>query len=697
MNTQLIVFYLIYFGALGFSVFVFYYAWKNRKGAGINAFAWSIFFEITWLIGYYFEIVSPTLSTKLFWDNLQWIGALFAPVTLLIFSLEFTGRKFNPQWVSAALSVIPALSVIVIIFNILPDLTHINIAIRDGDLFSELTYEYGTIINIAVNYLYLVSLAMLIVLVLGFFKKSGVSRPQLFIITLGTLVPVAGSIIAQTLGLKYAGQRDISPLTFVVSNVVIAFGIFRYRLFNLIPVARDALFENIEDILIILNKEDQIVDINPSGRDALGGNIVIGNSIEEYLPDLYEQFRDIQNTRVEIALTDNSFYDLRITSLHDHTGQLSGRLINAHNITQQKAISTELAAINTRIDKRANQLQAITSLSESVAQLQSLNELFPTVTKLISELFGFYHVGIFLIDEENVFAVLQATNSEGGYKMLERGHRLKIGTGVVGFSVLSGQPRIALDVGDDAVFFDNPDLPNTRSEAALPLKTRGKTIGVLDVQSTESNAFSTDDLQVLNTLANQVAIAIENIRLLTETRTALAQVQQVYDEFTRTEWSRTIASAEQPGFRYNAGRIEIVDKQIESPEITSVVETGRAIKIQTGDNEKKRSSVVVPVKFRGEVIGIIQVESNEISKEWLDDEVSLVEAVAERAAFAMENARLFQDARRRAAKEQLISQATSKISSALDIENILLTTAEELESVLGGSEVLIRFQSKETE
>ena len=105
--------------------------------------------------------------------------------------------------------------------------------------------------------------------------------------------------------------------------------------------------------------------------------------------------------------------------------------------------------------------------------------------------------------------------------------------------------------------------------------------------------------------------------------------------------------------------------------------------------------MAIPVKLRGEVIGVLHIESNDPSKTWQSDEISLVEAVAERAAFAMENARLFQDARRRASKERLISEATSKISGAFSVENILQTTAQELERVLGGSEVLIKFQNKE--
>ncbi len=124
----------------------------------------------------------------------------------------------------------------------------------------------------------------------------------------------------------------------------------------------------------------------------------------------------------------------------------------------------EIESANQQIIRRAAQLKAVTELSESIAQLQDLNEIFPATTRLISERFGFYHVGIFLIDQAHEFAILQAANSEGGRRMLDRNHRLRLGVGVVGFSAQTGQPRIALDVGADAVFFNNPDLPDTRSE-----------------------------------------------------------------------------------------------------------------------------------------------------------------------------------------------------------------------------------------
>jgi GAF domain-containing protein len=357
--------------------------------------------------------------------------------------------------------------------------------------------------------------------------------------------------------------------------------------------------------------------------------------------------------------------------------------------------TVEIEQINRQNARRAAQLKAVTELSEAIAQLQNLNDIFPATTRLISERFGFYHVGIFIVDQDRQYAVLQAANSEGGARMLKRNHRLQLGVGVVGFSAQTGQPRIALDVGADAVYFNNPDLPTTRSEVALPIKAQGKTIGVLDVQSTEAGAFSPEDLEVLTTLANQVSIALENARLLTEARAAYTQMQEVYNEFTRAEWGRTISQTQQPGFRYQVGRIEMLESALQSPEAVAAVQNGEVVTQQPNGSSGKRSVVAVPVKLRGEVIGILHIESSDPAKEWREDDISLVQAVAERAAFAMENARLFQDARRRAAKERLISDATARISSAFNVENILQTTAEELERVLGGSEILIQFQSKE--
>jgi putative methionine-R-sulfoxide reductase with GAF domain len=189
------------------------------------------------------------------------------------------------------------------------------------------------------------------------------------------------------------------------------------------------------------------------------------------------------------------------------------------------------------LERRTLQLQAAADIGSTASRIRNVDLLLRQITRLISLRFGYYHVGIFLLDPRNEFAVLLASNSEGGQKMLARGHKLKVGqTGIVGFVTGHKQPRIALDVGQDAVFFDNPDLPETRSEIALPLLVGGKILGALDVQSKQPSAFSQEDAITLSVLADQIAIALENARLFEESQ-QIALREQLVAEITSKIWT----------------------------------------------------------------------------------------------------------------------------------------------------------------
>ena len=189
------------------------------------------------------------------------------------------------------------------------------------------------------------------------------------------------------------------------------------------------------------------------------------------------------------------------------------------------------------LDRRTSQLEAASYVSRQTAAIQDPQILLSNVVDLITAQFGYYHAGIFLLDDRGRFAILQAASSEGGKRMLERGHRLEVGReGIVGYAAYQKRARIALDVGEEAVFFNNPDLPNTRSEVALPLTVRNKVIGVLDIQSYDQSAFAQDDLNTLQAMADQVALAIDNDRLVTESQTALRQLQEMTSESTYRTW-----------------------------------------------------------------------------------------------------------------------------------------------------------------
>lgn len=340
----------------------------------------------------------------------------------------------------------------------------------------------------------------------------------------------------------------------------------------------------------------------------------------------------------------------------------------------------ELDNANSQIQRRATQFEALAQVSQSISVIRDPQVLLPRVASVVSEYYGFYHVGLFLIDETGEFAVLTAANSEGGHRMLERRHRLKVGEqGIVGRVAGTGEPRIALDVGKDAVFFNNPDLPNTHSEMALPLRSESKVIGVLDVQSTESGAFSNDDVQTLSLLADQVSLAIENARLFENSNRTLNDLQMVMRQSTREAWRQLPEQQKMIGFRYNAMGASLLKEPID------LTVTGKG---GTKTKEAASASLIVPIELRGEVIGNLVVQSPS-GEEWNEDQQDLIRAVAERVALSAENARLFDETTQRAERERLVSEITGKIRSHNDPQVMIETAMQELRNALGASRVEI--------
>jgi GAF domain-containing protein/HAMP domain-containing protein len=390
-------------------------------------------------------------------------------------------------------------------------------------------------------------------------------------------------------------------------------------------------------------------------------------------------------TQDEIGALANTFN--RMTSqLQDTLGGLERRIA-------ERTADVELARLLS--ERRAQDLQAISEVSRTISTEQRLEILLPLVTRLVSERFDFYHVGIFFVDATKQFAILQAANSEGGKRMLARGHRLEVGlTGLVGAVAQTGKPRIALDVGSDATFFDNPDLPATRSEMALPLNFRGETIGVLDVQSVRPGAFTESDANTLSILADQIAIAIENARLFGQTQQARDEAEALYDQFQRTEWKSFTQQETTVGYSQSAIGGKPLAALVETEEIRAALQKGQVVVVD-GKNIKAQPAIAIPVKLRGQTIGVLNIKAPTKNRKWNQDEISLAQAISDRLALALDNARLLQESQRRASKEAKIGEVTAKIGASINMRNVLQTAVEELGRALPGSEVVIQFESSE--
>jgi len=355
-----------------------------------------------------------------------------------------------------------------------------------------------------------------------------------------------------------------------------------------------------------------------------------------------------------------------------------------------KTRTKEIEDQNEILAHRARQLQTVSDVARQIVSSQEIEPLLNSITQLISERFDFYHVGIFLLDEKKQNAVLRAANSEGGQRMLARHHTLPVGlVGIVGYVTGTGETRVATDVGEDAIYFNNPDLPNTRSEMALPLKVGDQIIGALDIQSTASNAFHADDIDLFETLADQVAVAIYNNQLYLETALALEEAQKLHRQYLQSEWIEETAHRKTLGYLYNQSGI--VAQQAESPLWKKVFSSGEPVyaNLPGGSESPVKAVMAVPIAVRGETIGVIHVQDQGEERMWSEDEVAVVNSIANQVAVALENARLFENTVRRAEREKKVLQITQKIRATNDPEEMMRIAISELQQALRASRTQI--------
>jgi GAF domain-containing protein len=372
----------------------------------------------------------------------------------------------------------------------------------------------------------------------------------------------------------------------------------------------------------------------------------------------------------------------RTRELETITAELAGRsaeLEEAH--ARQLQVNRQLEEAVGQSQRRALLLQASTEVSRAMAQIHDMDRLLSQVTQLISERFNVYHCGIFLIDPANRCAVLRAANSDGGQRLVAQQHKLGVGSeGIVGYVTDTGKHRIALDIGEDAFFFNNPELPDTRSELASPLRVGDKIIGALDVQSVEQAAFEDEDVAVLTSLADQIAIAIENARLFQQSRAALEEARRVQQRYVQQQWLEYTRQQTTLAYEYTTlSGVNPVDAA-PGPEIRGAWRDGRLILLDSDgrlentangkDGNPSRATLAVPVQVHGEPIGLLELQESDGEHVWTDDEIALVQAVADQLGQTLESARLFEQMQASLAETQTLFQTSRSLAAAQEIEDV---------------------------
>jgi len=342
--------------------------------------------------------------------------------------------------------------------------------------------------------------------------------------------------------------------------------------------------------------------------------------------------------------------------------------------TTQRTLERRVAERTDELAKRAEQFKTIAELNHAIASITDMQQLLDTAVRLIAARLGYDHVGIFFVDPHGEWAVLRAASSEGGQRMLARGHRLRVGRqGIVGYVAETGLPRLAFNVGDDTVWFDNPDLPNTKSEVSLPLIARGQTIiGVLDIQTRVAAAFTDEDVTVLHILADGIAVAVANALSLEETTAALERLERYQEQDALRAWRQALARRQmQIGYTFESGFIYPVEVSAASD-----IEAAQAMTdVTTQVTAAGQHLLLAPIRIQNRNVGVLSFEK---SAPWAEEHIQLARFVVEQLDLALDNARLLEETRLRATQERARSDIVGRVRAMTSTDAILRNAAREL-------------------
>jgi GAF domain-containing protein len=387
---------------------------------------------------------------------------------------------------------------------------------------------------------------------------------------------------------------------------------------------------------------------------------------------------------------------------HRHTES-----VQARSLLEERA--NELGKANALLQKRTLQLQIAAEVSSAAtSSVLDQDELAQQVVNLLKDQFNLYYVGLFLTQDADThagdvetgdgkrWARLKAGTGEAGQHLLATGHQVQIdASSMIGRCITDARPRITADVGaPDAARLGEYIkiarlLPDTRSEIALPLRSRGRVIGALTLQSDEYNAFSQDDVPVLQTMADQIAVAIDNAQLYAEAQANLRKVEQVQRRYVRQQWAEFLSTQENPTYERTRPDVTPFEEAM-IPEVEQAMEQRKEIIRSDTGNGTGPAVLVVPINLRGEAVGALGLQETESGRMWTDEEIALIKDVADQLALAIDNARLLEETQQRAEQERIIANITTRVRASMDPETILRTAVRELGAALDTDRAFVR-------
>ncbi|RME76345.1 MAG: GAF domain-containing protein [Chloroflexi bacterium] len=359
-----------------------------------------------------------------------------------------------------------------------------------------------------------------------------------------------------------------------------------------------------------------------------------------------------------------------------------------------------------RVADRTLRLEIVAALGEHLSSILNLDDLLEEVVTQVQQNFGYYHAHIYLLDEKREQLVVAAGTGQAGEQMKASGHHIALSApaSLVARAARSGQIINVGNVREAPDWLPNPLLPFTRSEMAVPIVLRhtNQVVGVLDVQSDRLNGFDEGDANLLRTLANQIAVAINNARIFNEAQTALQEARAAQERYVKDAWTNLTSIVRSARYHYTrpgapalrgAVRQQVRQKVQARPEPVLIPAAVGEPSQQQG--ETPAQAVAAPIVLHNIPIGILEIYPTASKRQWTEDDLFIIQTIVAEMAQTAETLRLFDETRQQAAREQITRQITDKMRAAPDVESIIETGLQELARNLGVPRTYVRLNPKE--
>ncbi|MDO9546337.1 MAG: histidine kinase N-terminal 7TM domain-containing protein [Pelolinea sp.] len=664
-------------------------AWKRRNNPGSIPFALLMLALAAWSFATIFEAGALTVPLKIFWSKWQYLGITAIAPLWILFSAEYTGKKkILSKKIRRYLWVIPLTTLFLVFTNEYHGLVWAEVTILP-DTVNTGYYERGAAFYIHTAFSYACLLFGTIWLIKDSLSSEKNRQFQSVIFIFGVIVSWMANAL-YVLRLLPAIEFDIIPLSISFVALLMAWNISRYQLFNLVPVARDALLNSLNEGVIVIDPNDIILEVNPSALEIAGyqGPQPVGRFIWEVFSnyrDVIEQFRDVNEIETELEIPGDPvrFIDLQISSIEQKKEEMSGQMIILRDITKRK----EAEKI------RKGQQDFAEAIADTAAVINSsldLNEVLDKILENVAKVVPHDGATIVLVDDLGFgkFAGVKSSKKYGSMDTL-----LSLDFNVMemnNFKKMSASRKamiIADTLEDDNWVHNIEESEWIRSYLGAPIFHQDKLLGFINLDAGTPNFFKPEHLERLEIFANYTATALTNANLYSEATFHAEEMEILYEISLAIAAGVGLEQTTQAVFRQlkkvipidlfylalfestekvlsyfmyqgNGERIDIkpfhlfqkqsltrfvMEKQqtVYIPDFDSkdsILKEDEVIKVAGFEN---RTVLGIPLILRGEVMGVLSMQAAKPNV-YDHDQIRLLETIAQQTSIAMDNAKLFE-------------------------------------------------------